>query len=112
MPDVHHGWSWSYKPQFLGLVLSFLLTVAAYRFVTHHVLSDFLLYLTIFGCGLTQVLIQFVLFFHLGLEDKPHWNTITFLFTLLVITIVVGGTFWIMNNLNYDLMPTMPTMGH
>ena len=109
--DLHHGWSASYKPQFIGFVMSFLLTVAAYRFVTHHVLDQFLLYLTIFGCGLTQVLIQLVFFFHLGLEDKPHWNTITFLFTLLVVIIVVGGSLWIMNNLNYDLMIKMGSSG-
>ena len=107
MKELLHGWNASYKPQFIGLVMSFLLTVTAYRFVTHHVLSDTLLYLTVFGCCLSQVLIQFIFFLHLGLEDKHHWRTITFLFTVLVVLIIVGGTLWIMSNLYYDLMPTM-----
>ena len=108
MIDAHHGWNASYKPQFIGFVMSVILTVAAYRIVVHHELTDFLLTLTIFGFGLLQALIQLVFFLHLGLETKPHWGMITFLFTILVVVIVIGGSLWIMSNLNYDLMPAMP----
>ncbi len=107
MIDVHHGWNRSYKPQFVGYLMSFLLTFAIYRIVTHHELRDGLLSYTIVGFTLLQALIQFFFYFHLGLESKPHWSTITFLFTVLVLIIVIGGSLWIMNNINYDLMPKM-----
>lgn len=107
MIDAHHGWNASFKPQFLGFVLSFVLTVAAYLIVVHHHVSAEAIPITVAGIAFVQALIQLVFFLHLGLESKPHWNTITFLFVVLVIVIVIGGSLWIMDNLNYNLMPTM-----
>ncbi|MBS0603444.1 MAG: cytochrome o ubiquinol oxidase subunit IV [Verrucomicrobia bacterium] len=107
MIDLRHGWNASFKPQFLGFVFSLLLTVAVYRIVTHRELTDSLLTtIVVCFCSL-QALIQLFFFLHLGMESKPQWSMITFLFTVLVVVVVIGGTLWIMNNLNYDLMPTM-----
>ena len=39
MIDSHHGWNASYKPQFIGFVISLLLTVGTYRIVTHYELT-------------------------------------------------------------------------
>jgi cytochrome o ubiquinol oxidase operon protein cyoD len=107
MIDVNHGWNRSYKPQFLGFVTSLILTLAAYRMVTYYELTDFLLTLTVFGLAILQALVQLFFFLHLGLEPKPHWGMITFLCTMLVIVVVIGGSLWIMNNLDYNLMPMM-----
>ncbi len=105
MLDAHHGWNKSYKPQYLGFVTSVLLTAAAYRIVTHNELSDSLLILTVFLLAIIQALLQMFFFLHLGMESKPHWGMITFLFTVLVVVVIIGGSLWIMSNLNYDLMP-------
>jgi cytochrome o ubiquinol oxidase operon protein cyoD len=104
MIDPHHGWNASLKPQIIGFVASFLLLISAYRIVTHHHLTDGLLTLTIVSAAIAQALIQLVFFLHLGLESKPHWNIITFLFTMLVIVLIIGGSLWIMNNMNDNLM--------
>lgn len=105
MIDLRHGWTVSFKPVFLGFTLSLILTVAAYRIVTHYHLSNHVLILTVFGICLVQALLQLIFFLHLGLEEKPRWNSITFLFMVLVIIVVVGGSLWIMENLSYNLMP-------
>lgn len=107
MIDLHHGWNASFKPQFLGFVVSTVLIASSYLIVGHHHLSNEALTLTIFGLAVVQALVQLVFFLHLGLESKPHWNTITFLFVVLVIVIIIGGSLWIMNNINYNLMPPM-----
>lgn len=107
MIDAHHGWNASYKPQFVGFVMSVILTIAAYRIVTYNELSDSLLTLTIGGIALLQALVQLIFMLHLGLETKPRWGIITFLFTVFVVIIIIGGSLWIMSNLNYDLMPQM-----
>ena len=107
MIDSHHGWNASFKPQFIGFVISFMLVVAAYRIVVHYQLTEGLLIATICILAFLQALAQLVFFMHLGLESKPHWGMITFLFTVLVALIVIGGSLWIMSNLNYNLMPKM-----
>jgi len=112
MIDRHHGWNVSYKPPILGLVLSLLLTAAIYRFTLWKHLEGFELNLTVFASGFVLALIQLIFFLHLGMESKPHWNLITFLFTLLVSIIIIGGSLWIMSNLSYDVMPAMKSMSH
>ena len=107
MIDPQHGWNVSYKPQFIGFILSMMLIISAYRIVTHHHLSEDLLTLTLIGLALGQAVVQLVFFLHLGLESKPRWNMLMFLFTVMVILIVLGGSLWIMDNLDYNLMPKM-----
>lgn len=107
MIDPHHGWNASLKPQFIGFISSLVLLIAVYRIIMHHHLSDALLYATISGAAIAQALLQLVFFMHLGLETKPRWNSITFFFAVLVILLIIGGSLWIMNNINYNLMPPM-----
>jgi cytochrome o ubiquinol oxidase operon protein cyoD len=107
MIDPHHGWNVSVKPPLIGFVLSFILVFASYLIVVNGHFSNFFLLAMLFSLAVVQALVQLVFFLHLGLESKPHWNVITFLFTVLVILIVLGGSLWIMDNLNYNLMMPM-----
>lgn len=107
MIDLHHGWNVSFKPQVQGFIISLLLTIAAYRMVMYKELSNSVLEMTVAGFAVSQVILQLIFFLHLGLESKPRWNMITFLFTLLVVFLIIGGSLWIMNHLNYHLMMPM-----
>ncbi len=107
MIDSHHGWNFNVKPLIIGFLLSLVLTLAAYYTVVFHAVSGKALQCLIMGLGGVQALIQLVLFLHLGMESKPRWTVTSFLFMVLVILIVVGGSLWIMYHLNYTMMPTM-----
>ena len=105
MIDRHHGWNVSFKPLVIGLILSLIFSVAAYRIVTHYHLPHDVLTFTIVGLGTLQAIIQLVFFLHLGLEsDRPRWNLMMFLFGVLVMFLVIGGSLWIMHNLRYNVM--------
>lgn len=91
----------------IGFVLSLILTLAAFYLVSEHILSGLELTLTIVGLAVTQFVIQLIFFFHMGKEVSPHWNLYTFLFMLLVMFILVVGTFWIMYHLNYNMEEMM-----
>lgn len=94
-------------PYLIGFGLSLLLTLAAYTIVYLHVKTDHLefshsfIITTVVGLALIQFFVQLVFFLHLGRETKPRWNLMAFLFMMLVVIIVVFGSYWIMNNLNY-----------
>lgn len=96
-----------FKSYVWAFILSIVLTLAAYFFVVEKVFSPGILLGVIIGLGVVQAFIQLVLFLHLGREGKPHWNTITFLFMLSILLIVVIGSLWIMNHLEYNMMPGM-----
>lgn len=103
MIDQRHGWNISFKPPLLGFVFSLLLTVAAYQLATQYEVTSTIAFV-IFGLCVVQGLLQLIFFMFLGLSTKPHWNLITFLFMVLIVIIIVGGSIWIMNNLNYNMM--------
>lgn len=104
MMDLHHGWNTSNKPVAIGFLVSLICTLGAYFVVANPVLRP-TLYLTVAAVlGVLQTVFQVVYFFHLGLESKPRWNLMMFLFMALVVFLIVGGSIWIMYNLNYYAM--------
>jgi len=88
-----------------GFFLSLMLTLVAYFSVVNQILGGRALLVAVIGLALAQLLVQLVFFLHLGRESKPRHKLMVFAFMLLVIGIVVGGSLWIMDNLNYNMMP-------
>lgn len=86
-----------------GFVGSLLLTLLAYLFVVKDVVDARLVIPAIVVLAVVQFVVQLVFFLHLGRETKPRWNMMAFLFMLLVVLIVVGGSLWIMQNLDYNM---------
>lgn len=105
MIDEHHGWNVSVKPLIIGFILSLVMVFAIYRIVLHSHLTHGTLVTSIVLIGCLLALVQLVFFLHLGLEGKPRWNLMMFLFMALLVVILVGGSLWIMSNLNYNVMP-------
>lgn len=91
----------------IGFVSSIILTLVAYILVVNHVMSGAGLVAVIVGLAIIQLFVQLFFFLHLGEESKPRWNLMALLFAAMVVIIVVFGSLWIMNNLNYNMMPDM-----
>jgi cytochrome o ubiquinol oxidase operon protein cyoD len=51
--------------------------------------------------AIIQLFVQLTFFLHLDRESKPWWNNTAFAFAVIVVVILVGGSIWIMANLNY-----------
>ncbi|MEL7431771.1 MAG: cytochrome C oxidase subunit IV family protein [Chlamydiota bacterium] len=100
------GWKCSVKPTILGFFVSLIFIYAAYRLDQIHLTNSSAITFAIIALCSIQALLQFLFFFHLGLEEKPKWNLYAFLFTTLILIIVVTGTIWILNSLDYNLMRT------
>lgn len=97
-----HGTYLSYT---IGFVLSIILTLGAYYLVVEKILAGRELAAAIVGLAVLQLFVQLLFFLHLGSESKPRWNLMVFLFAALVVVIVVFGSIWIMDNLDYHMMP-------
>lgn len=87
-----------------GFLLSISLTVVAYVLVMHSI-SHRVLITSIVALAIVQCVVQLFFFLHLGRETKPRWKLAVLLTMLLVIAIIVAGSIWIMNNLNYRMTP-------
>lgn len=87
----------------IGFVLSLLLTFTAYFAVVNQMLGGWMLIAAILGLAFIQLWVQLIFFLHLWQESKPRWNLIIFLSTVFIILILVVGSLWIMNHLNYQM---------
>jgi len=88
----------------LGFLISLVLTLAAYILVVQRIFTDWMLDLAVAILAIAQALLQLALFLNLAKEAKPRWKLIVFLFMVLIVVILVFGSLWIMNHLNYNLM--------
>jgi len=86
-----------------GFVGSIAITVLAYILATGHAYSKNVLVGLLAGLAIVQFIVQMVLFLHVGSERKPRWKFMIMWLMLGVIVILVAGSIWIMNNLNYRM---------
>lgn len=84
-----------------GLVLCVILSIAAFLLVGKQLLSGAELYIALSALALIQLFVQVICFLRLNASAEGQWNLMPFLFTLVVVMILVAGSLWIMYNLNY-----------
>lgn len=99
----------------VGFILSVVLTLIAFVLVytsvnnEHGGLSSGYLIASISVLAIAQLIVQLQFFIHLGHESNTRWSKLAFLFMLLVVFIVGGGSLWIMDNLHYNMMNPVET---
>lgn len=92
-----------------GFVVSIILTLAAYTIVTGDLFSRTVGLTVVIGLALVQLCVQLYFFLHVRRRSSQRWNFVVLLFAIMVVIIVVFGSLWIMNNLNYNMTQHMNT---
>lgn len=92
----------------IGFVLSLILTLTAYFLVVEEVVSGLTLFAALGALAFIQMVVQLAYFLHLGEEVGPRYKLASFIFMGGILLIVVVGSVWIMNNLNYNMMEMTP----
>ena len=93
----------------IGFLLSIILTLGVYWLVSEHVNSGHVafahssLVIAIALLAIVQFVVQALFFLHVGHELKPRWRLMVFGFMIMVVVIVVGGSLWIMQNLDQNM---------
>jgi cytochrome o ubiquinol oxidase operon protein cyoD len=96
----------------IGFGASLALTLFVFWLTWRHVLSGHefpphtVLVPLFVALAVAQIVIQLFFFLHIGEESKPRLNLAALALALIVVGIVVGGTLWIMHNLEH--MQGMP----
>ena len=103
--DAHTGASHgSVKTYLIGFILSVILTVIPFWMVMNGTASQGVILATVVGRAVVQILVHLVCFLHMNTSSDERWNLVAFLFTMLIVGIVVIGSLWIMYNLNINMM--------
>lgn len=99
-----HG---SYSAYAIGFVLSVILTVIPFGMVMSGNFSRQTALVTMLAMGVVQVVVHLVCFLHMNTSSEGRWNLLAFLFTVLIIIMLVGLAIWIMVNADMLMMPWM-----
>lgn len=92
------------KSYMIGLFLSLIFTFIAFWLVSYHVLNTTELYVAVTALAIGQLFAQVICFLRLNTTTEGMWNTMAFVFTFLVVFVLIGGSMWIMYNLNMNMM--------
>lgn len=93
------------KSYLIGFGVSLALTVLAFVFVGMNLLSASHLYMYVSLLAVAQLITQVTCFIGLNNSEEGWWSLLPFLFTVLIIAILVTGSLWIMYHLNINMMP-------
>ncbi|ATR81830.1 cytochrome o ubiquinol oxidase subunit IV [Pseudomonas sp. FFUP_PS_473] len=99
--DASHG---SYKSYAIGFILSVILTVIPFGLVMYPSLPKDMTILIVVAFAVIQVVVHLFYFLHLDSSREQRWNVSAFLFTGLVIVLLVGLSLWIMFSIHTSMM--------
>lgn len=100
----------SFSSYAAGFLASLALTLAAYHVVTTHAFGAGTLLPLVAALVAAQLIVQLYFFFRFSSGESARWDSLAFSFMLVFVVIVVGGSVWIMANLNSRMMLTPAQM--
>ncbi len=101
-----HG---SLRGYLTGFVLASILTIIPFWLVMGHVIeSKPLTILLVLALAAVQIVVHMIYFLHLNTKSEHGWNMLAFIFTLVLVVIVLGASLWVMYNENANMMPMSP----
>ncbi|ASV32835.1 cytochrome o ubiquinol oxidase subunit IV [Candidatus Hamiltonella defensa] len=98
---AHQG---SLKSYVVGFILSIMLTVIPFMMVMNQSASRTVILATVIATAVVQIIVHLVYFLHMNGASEERWNLVAFIFTVIIIAIVLVGSLWIMHHLNINMM--------
>lgn len=105
--ETKKEWHGTLQAYVIGFIGSIVLTAISFGLVISQALSGTTLVYTLIGLALLQAIVQLLFFLHVGQEPKPRWETLIFLFMVLILAIIALGSIWIMHDLDDRVMRSM-----
>ena len=86
------------------------LSVLAYLVATEKWFDSRLAMAILLILAIAQLVLQLVCFLHLGTNDRSRDRSVSFVFVFIMSVIIVVGSIWIMNNLDYRMSTSSEAM--
>jgi cytochrome o ubiquinol oxidase operon protein cyoD len=94
----------------LGLGFSVLLTAAAFWAAQTHLIWAPAVPVALIVFAIAQMGVHLVFFLHITTGPDNTNNVMALGFGVLIVVLVIGGSIWIMTNMNANMMPTSMPM--
>jgi cytochrome o ubiquinol oxidase subunit IV len=94
-----------------GLMLSILLTAIPFTLVMSGAAPASTAVPVCIGLGVVQMVVHLRYFLHMNGSSDQTWNNAALVFTVIIVTILVVGSLWVMYHLDVKMMPGMMSRG-
>ena len=92
----------------IGFILSVILTAIPFGLVMSGVIADARITAGIVMVfALVQIVVHMIYFLHMNAKSEQGWTLMALIFTIIVLTICLAGSLWVMYHMNANMMPTM-----
>lgn len=91
----------------VGFILAIILTLASFIPVMQGMLDNWAVstkVIYLIGMAVIQMVVQIVFFLHLNEGPDAKWLVGSMWFGALCVVIIIGGTWWAISHLNYNMM--------
>lgn len=99
------------KSYLIGFVLSVILTAIPFALTMTGALPASALVPVILILGVIQIVVHLYFFLHMNASSSQVWNNAAFVFTVIIVGILIVGSIWVMTHLNHNMAPGMMPMG-
>ena len=89
----------------IGLALAALLTVASFYAVNTSLIWGPGIPVALVVLAVAQIGVHLVFFLHITTAPDNTNNVLALAFGVLIVALVIGGSLWIMDHLNHNMMP-------
>lgn len=111
--DPMHASHGSLRSYLTGFVLAAILTIIPFWLVMGRPLdSTTLTIIIVLVLAAVQIVVHMIYFLHLDTRSEQGWNMLAFIFTIVLVVIVLGASIWVMYNENANMMPMSPQYMH
>ncbi|QXI26329.1 cytochrome o ubiquinol oxidase subunit IV [Pseudomonas vanderleydeniana] len=88
----------------IGFVLSLVLTIIPFGLVMFPTLPRQITAWAVILSAVVQVFVHLKYFLHLDTATEQRWNLIAFVFSLIIILLLVGLSLWIMESIHINML--------
>jgi len=100
--QANHG---SRRTYLIGFLLSVVLTALPFWLVMTSALPNQTTAIVIVIFAVIQILVHTVCFLHVNTRAEGGWTLLAYIFTAVMVLIVISGSLWIMYHLGTNMMP-------
>jgi len=105
--DAGHGAHGDVRSYVIGFFLSVVLTALPFGLVMAGALPRDQLVQVCVALAAVQIVVHLVYFLHMNRQSSRSWNMAAFVFTVIILAVLVVGSLWVMYHMNMNMMPGM-----
>ncbi|WP_273720186.1 cytochrome o ubiquinol oxidase subunit IV [Bartonella sp. ML71XJBT] len=91
----------------IGFILAVFFTLGSFIPVMYGMMESWAISTKVaylIGMAIIQIIVQIVFFLHLNSGPDAKWNLSALWFAAICVLIIIGGTWWAISHLNYNMM--------